>query len=82
MALSGDIMKAHITYDGTTLTLTITDTVKTAPSARTIAIDPASGRIFLPAADVASVTPPAQPGGRPKVTFVPGSLKLLILDPS
>lgn len=27
---SGDIMKAHITYDGTTLTLTITDTVKTA----------------------------------------------------
>src|ERR1700760_2574250 len=61
---------------------TITDTVKTAPSARTIAIDPASGRIFLPAADVASVTPPAQPGGRPKVTFVPGSLKLLILDPN
>jgi hypothetical protein len=27
---SGDIMKAHITYDGTTLTLTITDTVNTA----------------------------------------------------
>jgi YVTN family beta-propeller protein len=60
----------------------VQDTVKTAPSARTIAIDPASGRIFLPAADVASITPPAQPGGRPKVTFVPGSLKLLILDPN
>ena len=27
---SGDILKAHITYDGTTLTLTITDTVNTA----------------------------------------------------
>jgi hypothetical protein len=27
---SGDIMKAHMTYDGTTLTLTITDTVNTA----------------------------------------------------
>ncbi len=27
---SGDILKAHITYDGTTLTLTVTDTVNTA----------------------------------------------------
>jgi hypothetical protein len=27
---SGDIMKAHMTYDGTTLTLTLTDTVNTA----------------------------------------------------
>jgi hypothetical protein len=27
---SGDIMKAHMTYDGTTLTLTITDTINTA----------------------------------------------------
>jgi hypothetical protein len=28
--LSGDILKAHVTYDGTTLTLTITDTTNTA----------------------------------------------------
>jgi YVTN family beta-propeller protein len=54
---------------------------KTAPSARTIAIDPQSGRVFLAAADVAKFEPPVTPGGRPKVTFVPGSLKLIVLDP-
>jgi YVTN family beta-propeller protein len=61
---------------------TVIDNVKTAPSARTIAMDPATGRVFLAAADIASFVPAAQPGGRPKVTFVPGSLKLLILDPN
>jgi YVTN family beta-propeller protein len=52
------------------------------PSARTIAIDPASGRLFLPAADISKVEPPATPGGRPHVTYVPGSLKLLVLRPT
>jgi hypothetical protein len=56
--------------------------VKTLPSARTIAIDQASGRVFLPAADIAKIELPATPGGRPKVTFVPGSAKLLVLKPT
>ncbi len=56
-------------------------TVKTMPSARTMAIDPQSGRIFLVAADIAKVDPPAAPGGRPHVTYVPNSLKLIFLDP-
>ena len=56
-------------------------TVATQPSARTMAIDPQSGRLFLPAMTITKVEPPAEPGGRPHVTFAPGSLKLLIFDP-
>ena len=55
--------------------------IQTAVSARTMAINPKTGRLFLAAADVAKVDPPATPGGRPHVEFVPGSLKLLVLDP-
>jgi len=55
--------------------------VTTAPSARTIAIDERSGRLFLPAAEIARIDPPATPGGRPRVVYAPGSLKLLVLDP-
>jgi len=56
--------------------------VKTMPSARTIDIDPATGRLFLPAAEIAKAEPPSTPGGRPHVTYVPGSLKLLVLAPA
>lgn len=56
--------------------------VVTVPSARTVAIDPDTGRVFLPAAQVAKIEPPTTAGGRPHVTFVPGSLKLLVLEPS
>jgi DNA-binding beta-propeller fold protein YncE len=52
-------------------------TVKTVVSARTMDIDPASGRIYVAAADT---MPAATEGGRP--TIVPGSLKLLFIDPS
>jgi YVTN family beta-propeller protein len=55
--------------------------VATARSGRTLAIDPATGRVFIPAADIAAMDPPATPGGRPRVTYVSGSLKLLVLDP-
>jgi YVTN family beta-propeller protein len=57
------------------------DTIKTVPSARTMAIDPETGRIFLVAADIAKTEPPASPGGRPHVTFTPDTLKLFYLDP-
>lgn len=56
--------------------------IKTAVSARTMAIDPKTGRLFLAAADIAKIDPPATPDGRPHVQFVPGSLKLLVFDPS
>jgi YVTN family beta-propeller protein len=55
--------------------------VSTAKSARTMAIDPVSGRLFLPAADIDRVEPSATPGGRPRTIYKKGSLKLLVLVP-
>jgi YVTN family beta-propeller protein len=60
-------------------------TIKTAITARTMAIDPVSGRLYIAAADVdataaAHGAPPA-PGARRPLPIVPGSLKLLFLDP-
>ena len=56
--------------------------VATAPGARAMAIDPDTGRIFLVTADVAS-TEPAEDGGKPtRFKFVPGSFKMLFLDPA
>jgi len=57
------------------------ETVKTQPSARTMAIDPESGRLYLTAMKITKIDPPAEPGGRPHVTFAPGSLALLVFDP-
>ncbi len=57
------------------------DPVPTARGARTIAIDPGTGQLFLPAADIAKVDPPSTPGGRPHVTYAPESLKLLVFAP-
>lgn len=56
--------------------------VATARGGRTIAIDPATGRVFIPDADIAKIEPPAAAGERPRVTYVSGSLKLLVLEPS
>jgi YVTN family beta-propeller protein len=52
--------------------------LKTAVTARTMALDPETGRIYLLAADLDTSTASA-PGARR--TIVPGSLKLLFLDP-
>jgi len=55
--------------------------IKTPIGARTMSIDPKTGRLYLAAADVATIGPPLTPGGRPHVVYKPGSLKLLFLDP-
>jgi len=73
---------------------TVIDTVKTAVSGRTMAIDPQTGRIFIAAADIDASMPspgagaaPATAGGGPAPTarrrlpIVPASLKLLFFDP-
>ena len=54
----------------------LVDEMTTRISARTMTVDPATGRVFLAAADV---QPPTSPGARSQP--VPGSLKLVILDP-
>ena len=55
--------------------------VPTTPGARTMAIDPATGRLFIAAATVAGVEPPRTPGARQRFTFVPGTLRLLVYTP-
>jgi DNA-binding beta-propeller fold protein YncE len=56
--------------------------VATPPGARTIALDPESGRLFLATGDVSKIEPPSQPGHNPHIVYVPGSLKLLIFEPA
>jgi len=53
----------------------VAGTVRTAVSARTIALDPSTGRAYLPSATLA----PAPAGERPKA--VPGSFRVLVVAP-
>jgi len=53
--------------------------VKTQRSARTMAFDPKTKKIFLPAAEYTE-GPPAQPGGRPTRTMTPGSFVILVVS--
>jgi DNA-binding beta-propeller fold protein YncE len=55
--------------------------VTTQPSARTMAFDPKTKKIFLPAAEYTE-TPPAQPGGRPTRTMKPGSFGVVVVGKS
>jgi DNA-binding beta-propeller fold protein YncE len=52
--------------------------VKTQPSAKTMAFDPKTKNIFLPAAEILE-GPPAQPGGRPTRSQKPGSFGVLVV---
>jgi DNA-binding beta-propeller fold protein YncE len=54
----------------------------TKPGARTGALDPATGRVFLVTAEVAGTEAPKSPGGMPKFRFRPGSTELLVFDPT
>jgi len=55
--------------------------VKTQPSAKTMAFDPKTKKIFLPAAEILE-GPPAQPGGRPTRTQKPGTFEVLVVGKS
>jgi CheY-like chemotaxis protein len=52
--------------------------VKTQPSARTMAFDPKTGKIFLSAAEYVE-TPPTTPGARPQRSIKPGSFVVLVV---
>jgi DNA-binding beta-propeller fold protein YncE len=52
--------------------------VKTQPSARTMAFDPKTGKIFLSAAEYIE-TPPTTPGARPQRSIKPGSFVVLVV---
>jgi DNA-binding beta-propeller fold protein YncE len=53
--------------------------VKTQPSARTMAFDPKTKKIFLSAAEYVE-SPPATPGGRPQRSIKPGSFVVLVVS--
>jgi DNA-binding beta-propeller fold protein YncE len=53
------------------------ETVQTSVTGRTMDVDPATGRLFVAAAEV---SPPATPGGAPQRK--PGSLRLMMFDPA
>ena len=56
--------------------------VKTPLGARTLTVDPTTGRVFLVSATVESQTPAKTPGDHPDLVFKPGSLKLFMFDPA
>ena len=61
--------------------LTVVQTLKTEPRARTIALDPQTHRIYLPSAQF-QPPPSPSPGATPaRPTVVPNTLKLLVYGP-
>ncbi|HEY1961674.1 MAG TPA: hypothetical protein VGG69_04590 [Rhizomicrobium sp.] len=54
--------------------------IKTVPGARTMSLDPRSGRIFLVSGIAAKIEPPATPAEHPHITYAPNSARLLILE--
>jgi YVTN family beta-propeller protein len=61
--------------------LSVVQNVKTEPSARTIALDPKTHRIYLPSAQFQPAPSPA-PGASPaRPTMVPNTMKLLVYGP-
>jgi hypothetical protein len=56
-------------------------TVKTQPSAKTMALDPKTKKIFLPAAEYQE-TPATEPGKRPQRSVKPGSFAVLVVGKS
>jgi hypothetical protein len=55
--------------------------IATAPGARTMAIDPATGKVFLVTGEVIKTIPPATPDDHEHYVFAPGSLRLLVFAP-
>jgi YVTN family beta-propeller protein len=70
-----------IAKEETPQNLTVVQTLKTEPRARTMALDPSTHRIYLPSAQF-QPPPPASPGASPaRPTIVPNTLKLLVYGP-
>jgi DNA-binding beta-propeller fold protein YncE len=60
---------------------TVLQSVKTEPGARTMAVDPVTGQIFLVTAQLKSAGAPQYAGGPPFYEFVPGTVKALYFVP-
>jgi DNA-binding beta-propeller fold protein YncE len=67
-----------IAHEDTPEKLSVVQTLKTQPGARTIALDPRTHNIYLATADRVPA-PTGAPGGRPAI--VPGSFRILVYGP-
>jgi DNA-binding beta-propeller fold protein YncE len=59
----------------------LVQTVKTEAGARTMAVDTKTHRLFLPSADFDPATPATADNPRPRRSIVPGSFRVLVLEP-
>jgi YVTN family beta-propeller protein len=60
----------------------VTGTVKTERSARTMALDPKTHKIYLPAAQFGPAPAPTRDNPHPRPPVVPGSFHLVVVSPS
>jgi YVTN family beta-propeller protein len=66
-----------IAHEDSPTKLIVVQTLKTAPGARTMAVDPATHRLYFPTAQFGP--PPADaPPGRGRATIVPNTMKILV----
>jgi YVTN family beta-propeller protein len=61
--------------------ITVIQTVNTQKSARTIALDTTTHRIYLPAASLGPPPPPTPEQPKPRSSMIPGSFVILVLAP-
>ncbi len=66
-----------IAHEDSPARLSVVQVLKTAPGARTMALDPTTHRIYLPTANVLTL-PPETPGGLGRITIEPNSMKILV----
>jgi DNA-binding beta-propeller fold protein YncE len=71
-----------IAHEDSPRKLTVVQTVKTQPSARTMALDPKTHRVYLAAATLLPAPAPAPGEPRHRPAVAPGSFKLLVYGPA
>jgi DNA-binding beta-propeller fold protein YncE len=59
----------------------IAGTLVTVKGAKTMTLDPETGRLYLVSAEIDHVDPPTSPGGHPHAVYKPGTVRLYIYDP-
>jgi DNA-binding beta-propeller fold protein YncE len=71
-----------IAHEDSPSKLTVVQTLKTQPSARTMVLDPKTHRIYLAAATFGPAPPPAPGAPRRRPPIVPGTFKVLVYGPA
>jgi len=79
-ASNGDGTLSVVHEDGND-TFSLQQTVTTEPGARTMAVDTKTHRLFLPSADFIAPPPATPENPSPRRTMVPGSFRVLVLEP-